>query len=181
MKQHEQTCDVWTGGEFSEPERRRVIAVRFSLTRPEAKVPTYATGGSVGLDLYACENQSLTYGSTAFFDTGVVVELPDGCEGQVRGRSGLAKRGVFACGGLGTCDSDYRGPIGVSLAWVANRLQKDFVTGHNGKESTIDIKAGDRIAQLVIVPVPRIHLQQVPLDNLNTTQRGAGGFGSSGR
>jgi dUTP pyrophosphatase len=126
--------------------------------------------------LYACDTIEIGYGRSAFFNTGIAVEFPVGYEGQVRGRSSLAKKGFVTCGGVGTCDSDYRGSIGVALMWAGQ-------PGSEGKTPATEtvIAAGDRIAQLVIVPVPRIALEEVAYEDLKQTARGSGGFGSSGR
>lgn len=129
-------------------------------------LPTYATAGSAGMDLRAAEALTLKAGARALIATGIAIALPDHYEAQVRPRSGLAvKHGITVLNSPGTIDSDYRGEIKVPLI---NHGQEDFV-----------IARGDRIAQLVVAPV--VSAELVEVDNLDDTDRGAGGFGSSGK
>ncbi|SBO30401.1 Deoxyuridine 5'-triphosphate nucleotidohydrolase [Anaplasma phagocytophilum] len=130
-------------------------------------LPSYATPQSAGLDLYAALSEEVVIrsGERCLIRTGVAIELPDGYEAQVRSRSGLAaKAGVIVLNSPGTIDADYRGEIAVILA---NFGASDYVVKH-----------GDRIAQLVIAPVMRISWEES--SNITETQRGAGGFGSTG-
>ena len=130
------------------------------------QLPSYATSGAAGLDLCAAEAATLKPGSRVLMPTGVAIALPPQHEAQVRPRSGLAvKHGVTVLNAPGTIDEDYRGEIKVPLI---NHGQEDFI-----------IQRGDRIAQMVIVPVVQAKLIEV--FSLNDTVRGAGGFGSSGR
>ncbi len=134
----------------------------------ESKLPTYATDGSAGLDLYAVGEDAVVLipHRRVFVKTGIAIEIPPGFEGQVRSRSGLAlKHGVVVLNAPGTIDSDYRGEIGAVLI--------------NHGQDTFTVLPGDRIAQLVIAPVVRAELELV--EELGATKRGAGGFGSSGR
>lgn len=152
---------------FQEPLLLRCVLVRLG-----AKLPTYATDGSAGMDLYAAHDASVYALRPCSIDTGVVLEIPAGYEGQVRPRSGMARKQGLATY-LGTCDSDYRGSIGVTLLWSVD------VTAY---PAPIKIKAGDRIAQLVIMPVPRVELVEAEsVEQLSSTSRGASGFGSSGK
>ncbi|RYE31623.1 MAG: dUTP diphosphatase [Hyphomicrobiales bacterium] len=130
-------------------------------------LPAYETAGAAGLDLRAAisENLSLAPGERALVPTGLAMQLPEGFEGQVRPRSGLAvKHGVTVLNAPGTVDSDYRGEVKVPLI---NLGQQPFA-----------IARGDRIAQMVIAPVTRAVLAEVA--ELDATTRGAGGFGSTG-
>ena len=134
------------------------------------EIPSYETAGSAGMDLRAAiaEGETLTLktGARALVETGLAMALPIGFEAQIRPRSGLAiKHGVTCLNTPGTIDSDYRGEIKVILI---NLGEDDF-----------DIKRGDRIAQMVIAPV--IQAQWNEVDNLSTTDRGQGGFGSTGK
>jgi dUTP pyrophosphatase len=145
--------------------------MKIKITRINEKndlpLPSYATGGSAGMDVYADIYESITIASqqTVMIPTGLAIELPDGYECQVRSRSGLAaKSGVFALNAPGTIDPDYRGEIKVILS---NFSDKDF-----------EVKRGDRIAQLVIAQFVRAEWNLV--DDLNNTERGSGGFGSTG-
>ncbi len=133
-------------------------------------LPAYQTAEAAGLDLMAAvpENEPLTLapGRYALVPTGLAIALPTGHEAQVRPRSGLAaKHGVTVLNSPGTIDADYRGEIKVILI---NHGQAPFV-----------IERGERIAQMVIAPVVQAAL--VPVITLSATDRGAGGFGSTGR
>jgi dUTP pyrophosphatase len=133
-------------------------------------VPAYQTNDAAGLDLMAAvpENEPLTLapGQYALVPTGLAIALPPGYEAQVRPRSGLAaKHGVTVLNSPGTIDADYRGEIKVILI---NHGQTAFV-----------VKRGERIAQMVIAPMVQAAL--VPVATLSATDRGAGGFGSTGR
>ncbi|MEN6526653.1 MAG: dUTP diphosphatase [Candidatus Polarisedimenticolia bacterium] len=131
-------------------------------------LPAYATEGSAGMDLRAAVEAPVTIpaGGRAMVPTGLSIEIPRGFEGQVRGRSGLAARhGVGIPNAPGTIDSDYRGEVRVILA---NWGDQPFV-----------VARGERIAQLVIAPVARAELVEV--EELAVSERGAGGFGHTGR
>jgi dUTP pyrophosphatase len=131
----------------------------------EAVVPELATLGSAGFDLASSERVELNTGTRAVIDTGISLEIPPGYEGQVRPRSGLAiKYGLTVLNAPGTIDSDYRGPVKVIL--------------HNTGPKYL-VEAGDRIAQLVIQKVPKVKFESVEV--LSETERGSGGFGSTGR
>lgn len=131
-----------------------------------ATVPRYATLEAAGLDLAALEALTLEPRGWALVRTGLSIEIPAGFEGQVRPRSGLAARhGVTVLNAPGTIDSDYRGEVQVALINLG--LQP------------FEIKAGDRIAQLIIAPVTRVEVLEV--SELTSTERGSGGFGSTGR
>lgn len=128
-------------------------------------MPAYATQGSAGVDLRASEPCVIPPGGRALVPTGLRIALPEGYEAQVRPRSGLAlKHGVTLLNSPGTIDSDYRGEIGVILI---NLGQEPF-----------SIQPGDRIAQMVFAPVTRGVWDEV--ETLDETERGAGGFGSTG-
>ena len=128
-------------------------------------LPSYASAGSAGLDLYAATGAlTLAPGGRALVGTGLALALPEGFEGQIRPRSGLARdHGVTVLNGPGTIDSDYRGEIGVLLI--------------NWGESPFVVERGMRIAQLVIAPVVRARLVE---GEVPSSERGAGGFGSTG-
>ena len=129
--------------------------------------PEYATSQSAGLDLRANLIESITLKplARALVKTGLFIELPEGYEAQVRPRSGLAyKKGITVLNSPGTIDADYRGEIGVILV---NLSEEEFV-----------IENGERVAQLVIAKHEQA--QWVEVENLDETDRGAGGFGSTG-
>jgi dUTP pyrophosphatase len=136
--------------------------------RPDAVVPKYMTEQSAGLDLSAALDAPLMIepGERVAIPTGLAFALPPGYEGQIRPRSGLAReKGVTLVNSPGTLDADYRGPL---LVLVIN----------HGKE-TVMIDPKQRIAQMVITPVVQAELEEV--EELPTTARGAGGFGSTGK
>lgn len=131
------------------------------------RIPEYETEGSAGMDIaaYLEENIIVEPGKRALVPTGLFIELPAGYEAQIRARSGLAiRKGIGLVNGIGTIDSDYRGEIKVP---VINWGEEAFV-----------IENGDRIAQMVIAEYVRAEL--VLSDELSETERGAGGFGSTG-
>ena len=133
-------------------------------------LPAYQSADAAGLDLLAAVPAEtpliLTPGKYAMVPTGLAIALPRGFEAQVRPRSGLAaKHGVTVLNTPGTVDADYRGEINVILI--------------NHGEAPFPIRRGERIAQMVIAPVTQAQLVQV--ETLSTTDRGAGGFGSTGR
>jgi dUTP pyrophosphatase len=124
------------------------------------------SSGAAGLDLCADETCVLAPGQRRLVPTGLALEIPSGYEGQVRPRSGLAlKHGVGCLNAPGTIDSDYRGELSVILM--------------NWGQEPFEVRRGERIAQLVIAPVVQAGL--TPVDRLGESDRGAGGFGSTGR
>lgn len=128
--------------------------------------PAYATSGASGMDVRAAEAAVIPAGGYTAVGTGIYLEMPLGCEAQVRPRSGLAlKHGVTLLNTPGTVDSDYRGEIRIILI---NHGQEDF-----------RIEPGDRIAQIVFARVIQVELETAL--ELNETARAAGGFGSTGR
>lgn len=131
-------------------------------------LPTYQTSSSAGMDLAAAIKEPVTLAphGRAVVPTGIAIALPEGYEAQVRGRSGLAaKHGVMPANGIGTIDADYRGEIGVILL---NTSTEPFI-----------IEPGMRIAQLVITRYERAGWEIV--ESLDETERGSGGFGSTGK
>ena len=143
------------------------MKLKFKTVKPGAKAPSYATPGSAGLDLSACIEHDIYIQPGVRFTcpTGVAIELPEGFEAQIRPRSGMAaKHGVTVLNSPGTIDSDFRSEIKVILI--------------NHGDDPYHMKPGDRIAQLVIAPVVKAVL--VPSSDLSCTNRGGGGFGSTG-
>lgn len=142
------------------------MVVKFRKLTEDAVIPKYMTPGSVGLDLTAVEFAFIRNGQIRLLSTGLAVELPEGTEGQIRPRSSLAsKYGLTVVNSPGTIDTDYRGEIKVA---VINLGSEPFV-----------VRPGERIAQLVIVPVIKPEIEVV--DDLSSTERGEGGFGSTGK
>ncbi|OGU60481.1 MAG: deoxyuridine 5'-triphosphate nucleotidohydrolase [Ignavibacteria bacterium GWF2_33_9] len=146
----------------------KVIITRLNKEFEDIPLPKYATEGSAGMDVYAAISEQITIEpfSTVLVPTNLAIELEEGYECQVRSRSGLAiKNGVFALNAPGTIDSDYRGEIKVILS---NFNKVPFI-----------IQRGDRIAQLVFARYEKVDFYEV--DFLKSTERGAGGFGSTGK
>jgi dUTP pyrophosphatase len=130
-------------------------------------LPRYASEGAAGCDLHAAVGAPMTLapGERGAVPTGFAIAIPEGFEGQVRARSGLAlKSGIVCVNAPGTIDSDYRGEVKVILG--------------NFGSAPFEIRRGDRIAQLVVSPVARAAFE--PASELPETGRGAGGFGSTG-
>lgn len=142
--------------------------MKIKFLRPGAKLPTYGSPDAAGADLYACLEAPLTIqpGQTQFVPTGLAIAVPQGCAGLIYARSGLAcKRDLAPANKVGVVDADYRGEVMVAL--------------HNHGSAPQEILPGDRIAQLLIAPVlmPAFSL----VEELPGTQRGDGGFGSTGK
>lgn len=152
-----------------------MLNILVHLAHPDAKLPTYATPGSVGADLTAVEDVVLPHLVPTLVPTGIILELTDRVEAQVRPRSGLSLKGVTVFNSPGTIDSDYRGELKVILI--------------NVNPEPFTVRKGDRIAQLVIAKALRPHLyldksalltEEELIVLGSETLRGAGGFGSSG-
>ena len=142
-----------------------MIEIEVLRIREGARVPDRAYAGDAGLDLATCEPVSLEPGERALVPTGIAVAIPEGYAGFVQPRSGLAARhGVALVNSPGLIDSGFRGEIQVIL------LNTD-------REETFAAEAGERIAQLVVLPVPELTVREV--EELPVTERGVRGFGSS--
>lgn len=134
----------------------------------EIPLPYYATQGAAALDLHACLDEPMTIpaGGQAMVPTGIAAAIPTGYVGIMAVRSSMGvKHGITLTNSIGVIDSDYRGPLGVAL--------------RNFRREPYTVQPGDRIAQLLVVPVLRPEVEIV--DTLPETARGAGGFGSTGR
>lgn len=153
------------------------VVVKFKKVHPDAQLPKYAHEGDAGMDVYAVEDVMLDVGKPTLVKTGLVAEIPKGYEIQVRPRSGLALKGVTVFNAPGTIDAKYRGEIGVVLYAVVG-TQVSYSDGDRSSVGQYWIHKGDRIAQLVLAPVTTCI--PVETDEVNDTDRGAGGFGSTG-
>ena len=145
-----------------------MLTIHAKRLRDGARLPTRGSADAAGCDLYACLDESVTIAphETAKIGTGLSLAVPEGYFGAVFARSGLASReGVRPANCVGVCDSDYRGEYTVAI--------------HNDSEFIREINNGDRIAQLVILPFLPAEFDEV--EELDTTERGVGGFGSTGR
>ena len=157
-----------TPGDPAEPETAQAT-VQIAVTRAaeDVPLPAYQTRGAAGMDLAAAVDEDVVIapGEWRLIPTGLRMAIPEGFEGQVRPRSGLALRhGVTVLNAPGTIDSDYRGEAKVALV-------------NHGKEPFV-VRRGDRVAQLVICPVARA--AWAPAAHLPATPRGEGGYGSTG-
>ena len=142
--------------------------ISVKLLRPGARIPTYGTEASAGADLYACMQDKVEVGpgQNVMIPTGIAMEIPKGYAGLVFARSSMgAKRGLAPANKVGVIDSDYRGEIRVVL--------------HNHSGEPQSVEPGERVAQLLIVPVFTPGFQEA--EKLSDTSRGAGGFGSTGK
>lgn len=143
------------------------MKVKIQYLSQKATQPEYATDGSAGMDLTAAMEQPvvLKVGGRAMIPTGIAMQIPQGYGGFIFPRSGLAyKKGISMANCVGVIDSDYTGEIKVVL--------------HNISGHDYTVNPGDRVAQLVFLPVPQAELEEV--DELEETRRGSGGFGSTG-
>lgn len=141
--------------------------VKYIKLDPKAITPSYGTPFAAGADLYACmgEDVSIKAGETKLFHTGIAMQIPDGLVGLIYARSGIAtKRGLAPANKVGVIDSDYRGEIMVSI--------------YNHSSETQTIADGERIAQIVLTPY--VTADFTLSDSLDSTDRGSGGFGSTG-
>ena len=141
--------------------------IRIKKLHPSAVIPTYGSAYAAGADLYACleENVTVPAGKTVFIPTGLAMEVPAGCAGLIYARSSMgSKRGLAPANKVGVIDSDYRGQVMVALH------------NHGSIPQTVD--PGERVAQFLIMPV--ITANFVEVESLDETERGAGGFGSTG-
>jgi dUTP pyrophosphatase len=135
------------------------------LLSEKSSIPCFATAESAGMDLVSTSSVVLSGGDTRMFGTGVCVKLPPGTVGLVCSRSGMAaKNSVFVLNSPGVIDADYRGEVCVIL--------------HNAGRMKYSVRAGDRIAQLLVMPIIRPWIR--PVKELDETGRGEGGFGSTG-
>jgi len=141
------------------------MTVGFKRIHPDAVLPAYAHASDAGMDLRSVDDVVVPSGGRALVHTGLVMALPPMHEGQVRPRSGLAlKHGITVLNTPGTIDAGYRGEVGVILA--------------NFGDADFPVKKGDKIAQLVVAPVLQPAVAEI--DVVDETDRGAGGFGSTG-
>lgn len=142
--------------------------VSVKLLDPRAKLPTYGSAAAAGADLYALTDGpvEIAPGGTALIRTGIALAVPEGYVGLIYARSGLAtKQGLAPANKVGVIDADYRGEIRVAL--------------HNHGDAPQVVEDGDRVAQLVIAPYLTAQFQEA--EELDGTERGGGGFGSTGR
>lgn len=144
------------------------MKINIKKLNENATIPTRGSSQAAGYDLYACINKTIYIAphTTVKIGTGLSVEIPDGYFGGIFARSGLAtKKGLRPSNCVGVCDSDYRGEYIVAI--------------HNDTDEMMSIEPNERIAQLIVVPYLPVEFNEV--DELSETERGTGGFGSTGR
>ena len=145
------------------------MQIKIKKVNPNAKIPTRGSDQAAGYDLYACldtENITIPAHQTVKAPTGISMAIPEGYFGAIFARSGLAaKQGLRPANCVGVIDSDYRGEFMVML--------------HNDTDEPKTVENHDRVAQLVVMPFMSVEFQET--DSLDETQRGSGGFGSTGK
>lgn len=140
--------------------------MNYLMTKENAKEPRYGSEGAAGIDIYYNGSVPVTIGPGALaeLETDLAVEIPGGCFGMLVVRSGYGWRGLSMLNSVGIIDSDYRGEIGIKLV--------------NHGHDIITIEPGVRVAQMILIPYKRAELKSV--ESLGETERGTGGFGSTG-
>jgi dUTP pyrophosphatase len=148
------------------------MKVRFSKLHPEAVVPSYSKPGDAGLDLTAVSYKYVANAEVPYYsyEFGLVIEIPEGYVGLIFPRSSVSNKDLMLTNCVGVIDSGYRGP-----------LTARFKTTHFKGELPKLYQAGERVAQLVIVPYVQAQIEEVPYEELSVTERGNGGFGSTGK
>ena len=144
------------------------LSVDFAKLHPDARLPTQGSPDAAGWDLYALEETTVVRQKSSLIRTGLATAIPSGWEGQIRCRSSLGKKGMIMPNGLGTIDSDYRGELMVLATWI-------------GEGDAFVVAKGERVAQLLFAPVPKVTIVETTVESLGTTTRGQGGFGSTGQ
>jgi len=144
------------------------LNVEFAKLSPEAIIPTQGSPQAAGWDLYALEETIVRRNVSSMIKTGLAIAIPMGWEGQIRCRSSLGKKGMIMPNGIGTIDSDYRGELMVLATWI-------------GEGDEFVVQKGERVAQILFSKVPTVKFVERRIEDLGSTQRGKGGFGSSGR
>ena len=147
---------------------RNEIQVKFAKLDAAARLPTQGSAQAAGWDLYALGETIVPKGASVTIPTGLACAIPEGWEGQIRCRSSLGKKGMILPNGVGTIDSDYRGELKVLATWI-------------GEGDTFIVGKGERVAQMLFAPVPLVRIEEVDFNDLESTERGGGGFGSSGQ
>lgn len=161
-------------GSYKMHYRNWDIQVKFEKLSEYAITPTQATEGSAGFDLYAIDDATIGPGETVVIDTGLKFEIPDGYFMYISSKSGLARNhGLLVLNSPALIDSDYRGEVSIILHKVNNVVIPDM----DGQ--SYYVRKGDKIAQFIILPYPKVSLVEGKVDV--NTERGEGGFGSTGR
>lgn len=144
---------------------RNQLTIKYKRLVPHAIEPEYATDRAAGLDLYAADYNYNNDTKFHEYGSGIAIEIPEGYEAQLRPRSSISKTSLIMCNSPGTIDSDYTGELIFRFKEIDNR--------------GIFYQVGERIGQIIFVPIPKIQLEEV--SELSETKRGANGFGSTGK
>lgn len=149
-----------------------MLEVKIKKLHKDAVIPKYETVGSVGMDLTATSKKYDEYGNVVF-GTGISIQIPDGYYADLRPRSSISKYDLVLANSVGTIDSDYRGEL------ILKFKPSVYFGVNRGDDDGVMYNVGDRIAQLVILPYPKVSFVEV--DELSDTERGTGGFGSTNK
>ena len=144
------------------------LIIEFAKLNSEAIIPTQGSPQAAGWDLYALEETIVKRNTSSMIKTGLAIAIPIGWEGQIRCRSSLGKKGMIMPNGIGTIDSAYRGELMVLATWI-------------GQGDEFVVQKGERVAQLLFSRVPSVKFVERDFDQLGSTDRGTGGFGSTGK
>ena len=144
------------------------LIIEFAKLNSEAIIPTQGSPQAAGWDLYALEETIVKRNTSSMIKTGLAIAIPIGWERQIRCRSSLGKKGMIMPNGIGTIDSDYRGELMVLATWI-------------GQGDEFVVQKGERVAQLLFSRVPSVKFVERDFDQLGSTDRGTGGFGSTGK
>ena len=144
------------------------VRVHFARIHEDAEPPSQGSSLAAGWDLRTIQETKVLKGKSCKVKTGLKIAIPEGYEGQVRARSSLGAKGLILPNAPGTIDADYRGELMVLMTWI-------------GEGESYSIPKGERVAQLVISPVPSVSFIEIHEADLSDTKRGDGGFGSTGR
>lgn len=147
-----------------------MLEVKIKKLHKDAVIPKYETVGSVGMDLTAVSKEYDEHGNVVF-GTGLAIQIPEGYYADLRPRSSISKYDLVLANSVGTIDSDYRGEI------ILKFKPSVYFGLNRGDDDGVMYDVGDRIAQLVILPYPKVSFVEV--DELSNTERGTGGFGST--
>ena len=152
------------------------MQVKIKKLHPDAVIPKYETAGSAGMDLTAV-SKKIDQDGNICYDTGLAFEIPAGFVGYIYPRSSLSKKDLMLANHVGVIDSDYRGSV--SFKFKPTNAFSFYTERVIQTETAYEYEIGDRIGQIIIMPYPKIEFVEV--DELEETERGNGGFGSSGK
>lgn len=165
-----------------------MIQVKFVKLHIDAVIPSYAKPGDNGLDLTAVSYKHIDKGKDRtyhIYEFGLSIEIPPGYVGLIFPRSSISDKNLMLTNSVGVIDSSYRGPLSIRFKQVTDPINTTYyaITQEQAEKRYKEnlYKVGDRVAQLVIIPSPQVQIIETSLENLSQTERGSGGFGSSGK